>query len=74
VAEAEAAEGVLGMAKEKKPGLRGLPRTGDGYTAGKKPKTEDLRVLRRDNTMHSRAQPPGWGAKIFKFVKREGKG
>jgi hypothetical protein len=37
------------------------------------PKSEDLRVLRRDGTMHARSQPPGWGAKILKFVKRDGK-
>lgn len=52
---------------------KGEPRTGNGRTGGKKPKVEDLRVLRKDGTMHARAQPPGWGAKIFRLGRKKDK-
>lgn len=52
---------------------KGDPRTGDGTNDRRKPKQDELRVLRKDGTMHARSQPPGWGAKILKFVRREDK-
>lgn len=48
----------------------GLPRTGDGRNPGRKPKTEDLRML-RDNGRVARDQPPGWVGKVINLFGRK---
>jgi hypothetical protein len=55
------------MAKHDPP-KKGTPKTGDGRTSGRKPKTEDLKQLKSDGMVH-RSQPEGWMGKVIKLFR-----